>query len=84
MPTISMFYGIRIYFNLTDKEHAPPHIHAKYGEYKASFSIKEKNLLEGIFPERAARLVIEFIQQYEQELLKMWETQEYKKLKGLE
>ena len=76
--------GLEFIFIWEKKEHEPPHIHAKYGEYKASFDIKKRNLLEGEFPPRAARLVSEFIEQYELELLKMWETQEFKKLKGLD
>ena len=84
MLTISIFYGIRICFNLRNKEHGPPHVHAKYGEYIASFNIKDKCLNEGKFPDRATKLVIEFLNQYEQELLKMWETEEYKRLKGLD
>ncbi len=37
MPTISVFYGIiiRMFF----EEHALPHFHAQYGEYKASINI---------------------------------------------
>lgn len=37
MPTISQFYGIiiRMFF----EEHAPPHFHAQYGEYKAAINI---------------------------------------------
>lgn len=33
MPTISMFYGIII--QMYWDEHAPPHFHAIYGEFKA-------------------------------------------------
>ncbi len=42
MPTISTFYGIiiRMFFN----EHAPPHFHAQYGEYKASINIQSLEL----------------------------------------
>lgn len=37
MPTISAFYGIviQMFFN----DHAPPHFHAKYAEFKASIDI---------------------------------------------
>jgi len=39
MPTISSFYGIiiQMYWN----DHAPPHFHAIYGEYKATINIEE-------------------------------------------
>ena len=37
MPTISTFYGIliRMYFN----DHAPPHFHARYGEFEATINL---------------------------------------------
>ena len=37
MPTISTFYGIliRMFFN----DHAPPHFHARYGEFEAKINI---------------------------------------------
>ncbi len=39
MPTISVLYGIviRMYFN----DHAPPHFHARYGEFEATISWDE-------------------------------------------
>jgi hypothetical protein len=38
MPTISAFYGmlIRMFFN----DHAPPHFHARYGEFEATIDIQ--------------------------------------------
>ena len=50
MPTISMFYGIviRMYNN---GEHNPPHFHAIYQEYRASFSI-DGELLKGEMPKK--------------------------------
>jgi hypothetical protein len=48
MPEISRFYGIVIY--ILYNEHNPPHFHAKYGKYKAAFSIKELKLMEGSLP----------------------------------
>ena len=84
MPTISTFYGITIMMRLRPKEHEPPHIHAVYGEYSASFSIKDGEMFkETKFPIRASNMVKEFILENQRELLKMWETQEFKKLKGL-
>ncbi len=44
MPTISMFYGIKImmYFN----EHNPPHFHAKYNEFKVLIGIKDLSVID--------------------------------------
>lgn len=84
MPTISTFYGIIIMMYLKDKEHNPPHIHAFYGEKVASFYISNGDIFEGDFPKRAQKMVKEFILKYKNELLTMWNTGQYKKLKGLE
>jgi hypothetical protein len=45
MPTISKFYGIliRMFFN----DHAPPHFHAEYGEFKAIVNIEQLTVTEG-------------------------------------
>jgi hypothetical protein len=45
MPTISAFYGIliRMFFN----DHAPPHFHARYGEFEATIDIDTLEVLEG-------------------------------------
>ena len=45
MPTISAFYGIliKMFFN----DHAPPHFHAEYAEFKATVDIKTLQVLEG-------------------------------------
>lgn len=80
MPTISQFYGILIIMHLTRKEHKPPHIHAIYGDYDASFSLEDGSILHGKFPSSGAELVKKFVLQYQKELLKMWEEEVYKKL----
>lgn len=41
-------------------------------------------MLEGDLPQRAQRLVRDWADQYKDELQRMWETQDYKKLPGLE
>jgi len=40
--------------------------------------------IEGDLPLRAIRLIIEWAQKYQKDLLEMWETQNYKQLPGLE
>ena len=51
MPTISMFYGILI--QMFWDEHAPPHFHATYGEFKATVNIRDLCINEGDLPRRA-------------------------------
>ena len=58
MPTISIFYGIII--QMFWDEHAPPHFHATYGEYKATIDIRALQIKEGILPRRAAQLVLDW------------------------
>ncbi len=65
-------------------EHGVPHFHAIYSEYNAVFSIESMQMLEGDLPPRALKLVEEWGKQYQQELGRMWETQEFKQLPGLE
>lgn len=74
MPEISRFLGIII--AMYYKDHQPPHFHAKYGEHKATFSIKELNLLEGYLPNRVVTLVIEWAFLHRAELLSNWELLE--------
>ncbi len=48
MPVISMFYGLIVslyYFD--NKQHFTPHIHVRYGEMEAVFTIESGELLEG-------------------------------------
>jgi hypothetical protein len=48
MPIISRFFGIiiRMFFN----EHAPPHFHAEYGEYRAIVDIRSLTATDGKLP----------------------------------
>jgi len=82
MPVIARFYGIliKMYF----REHGVPHFHAIYGEYNGVFEVDALQMIEGDLPVRAQRLVREWAEQYRQELRRMWETQEYRQLPGLE
>ncbi|OAI09015.1 hypothetical protein A1353_05465 [Methylomonas methanica] len=73
MPTISMFYGIVIcmYF-FDDERHKLPHIHAKYQDYNASFSIADGALLGGDLPVAKSRLVQAWIEIHRESLLADW------------
>ena len=84
MPILSRFYGIiiKMYFQLS--EHNPPHIHAIYGEYVAAISINNFKVLEGDLPTKAVSLVLEWMSIHKEELLTMWNTQNFKQLAPLE
>ena len=57
MPTISMFYGIIINM-YNNGEHNPPHFHATYQDYKATFDFDGK-LLKGSMPQNKFKLIEE-------------------------
>ena len=84
MPTISSFYGIIIFMHITRKEHLPPHIHARYGEYQATFIIETGELYFGDFPSKGRQLIKEFVLMHKKELQKMWDTEVYIKLPPLD
>ena len=79
-----MFYGILILMHLTRKEHYPPHIHAFYGQYEATFLIATGEIEYGLFPNKGKELVKQFILKYQNELQEMWDTECYRKLPPLE
>ena len=70
MPVISRFLGIVIamYWN----DHAPAHFHAKYGEYEIVVHIAT-GVVEGRFPRRALRHVLEWYELHKDDLLDNWE-----------
>ena len=84
MPTISIFYGISIMMFQRVKDHNPPHVHAFYGEYEASFRIRDGGKMFGEFPKRATKMVKQFILLHKKELLEMWNGSPFKQLPGLE
>ena len=70
MPAISFFDGIIIRMFFAD--HAPPHFHAQYGDYKATISILDLKLIEGELPRRALNLILDWAELHQQELLDNW------------
>ena len=84
MPVLARFYGIVIRMYFLGSEHNPPHIHAIYGEDAAALDIRTGEIIDGHLPKRAASLVREWMGPHREELLTMWETQEFKKLESLE
>jgi hypothetical protein len=85
MPEISRFLGIVIFMNFN--EHNPPHFHAKYGDYQIIVEIIT-GVVEGKFPKRALKLVMEWYEMHRDELLNNWnsmmETGEFNKISPLE
>lgn len=74
MPVISMFYGIIVamYF-LDNKQHKSPHIHVRYQDDEAVYSIPDGELLAGSIPRSKARLVQAWIEIHRDDLMADWQ-----------
>ena len=70
MPQISSFYGIIILMNF--KDHAPPHFHAWYGDYKVTVTI-QSGIVTGKMPQRALKMIFEWMELHKEELSSAWE-----------
>lgn len=84
MPVIARFYGIVIKMYFSQSEHGIPHFHAVYGEFNGVFAIETLEMIEGDLPTRSRKLVKEWAELYQNELLRMWQNNEFKQLPGLE
>jgi len=83
MPIISSFYGLVIKMYFQQSEHNPPHFHAIYGEYVGEIDIQTLDMMEGDLPAKALALVKEWAEQHREELLNIWNTQQFTKLPPL-
>lgn len=84
MPVLCRFYGIIIRMYFQQAEHNPPHIHALYGEDMAAVDIQTGEILEGHLPPKALSMVREWAALHKEDLLRIWEMQEFKSLSPLE
>jgi hypothetical protein len=73
MPTISMFYGIIIRMSFAPGEHQPPHFHAYYNEFRATFVLDSLDVLTGELPRRQLRLVQAWAELHQDELRANWQ-----------
>jgi len=71
MPTLSQFYGIRIFMNFGD--HLPPHFHAEYGDEEALIEIRTGAVSRGNLSPRALRMVRDWLELHRAELHENWE-----------
>jgi len=83
LPEISRFLGIIIAMYYGD--HAPPHFHAKYGDFEAAIAIITGEVVEGRLPPRVLGLVQEWREYHRTELTEDWNLAcERKALKRIE
>ncbi len=64
-------------------DHNPPHFHAVYGDYVGLFNLETLELIEGDLPNRAVSLIQEWGKLYQEDLIRIWNSQEFVKLPGL-
>ena len=82
MPVITRFYGIVV--KMYPNDHTPPHFHAIYGEYVGVIDINTLEMIEGDLSNRSLKLVKEWAEKYQKDLIDMWNTKLFRKLEGLE
>ena len=70
MPELSRFLGIVI--GIFPREHPPSHFHAVYAEYQITVDI-QSGAVHGDFPQRALRLVLEWLDLHRDELVEDWD-----------
>ncbi len=84
MPIIARFYGLIIKMFFQQAEHNSPHFHVVYGDYLGIINIRTLEMMEGDLPPKALSMIKEWAGQHKEELLEIWETQEFKQLPPLE
>ena len=57
------------------RDHAPPHFHAVYNDYEAVVYL-DSGVVEGKFPKRALRAVLEWYENHKAELVQNWKLAE--------
>lgn len=83
MPVLARFNGLVIKMYFQQREHNPPHIHVIYGEHIGVVEINTLKMSEGDLPHKELILVQKWVEQNKEELLKIWDTQEFTKLPPL-
>lgn len=74
MPVISMFYGIIVAMYFFDnQQHSLPHIHVRYQDQEAVFSIPDGEILSGTLQSNKTRLVQAWIEIHKDALMANWE-----------
>ncbi|MBP6460346.1 MAG: DUF4160 domain-containing protein [Crocinitomicaceae bacterium] len=59
-PIIELIEGIKIV--VFSREHLPPHIHAKFGEYEVLINIQNGVIEEGKFPKNKLNIVKKWLE----------------------
>lgn len=78
MPIIARIDGIviRMFF----RDHAPPHFHATKADRTGLFAIQNPEMFKGNLANKEQKAVTAWAADKKEVLLKMWETQQIKKI----
>jgi hypothetical protein len=71
MPTIALFFGIRVLMYWND--HQPPHFHVEYQGQRAIVGITPLVVIQGVLPNRVLRLILAWGELHQDEILQDWE-----------
>jgi Domain of unknown function (DUF4160) len=86
LPTISVFYGIKI--GMFYNEHGLAHFHAAYAEFEAVYLVDSLEVIEGRLPRRAHNLVRQWARAHRDELQENWQlaraTERLRQIAGLD
>ena len=80
MPVIARLDGIVIRMYLSQSEHNPPHIHAIHGDDMVAMDIRTGKVLDGAFPPKDVARLREWVREHRDELLCIWDTQEFARI----
>ena len=80
MPIISKFYGMVVKMYYLASEHNPPHIHVIYGDFIGVINLLTLEMMQGDLPSKALSIVKDWVLVHKEELIEMWNTQEFKSL----
>lgn len=65
-------------------DHNPPHFKAKFGEFEANILIENGTIFNGDLPVSKLKLSAAWAEIHKNELLAMWNSKEFHKVKPLE
>ncbi|HRF56545.1 MAG TPA: DUF4160 domain-containing protein [Campylobacterales bacterium] len=83
MSAISYFFGITV--RMYHDDHPPIHIHIEYQSYTAMVCVESGEVIKGALPNKVLRLIKEWINKHQAELLKDWElAQRFEPLEKIE
>ncbi len=71
MPKLASLEGVDIYMYF--KDHAPPHVHAFYGEHEVLVVVRDGSVYAGYIPAKKLAVVQTYVAANVDDLLVRWE-----------